>query len=164
MGVMPNVNNIGTSPVLVWSPGSNRETQRIVNIGRTVLFLGGSGVDPGNGLSLPPGSEVNLVGNSSPLYAITATGGPAAGGGSTTLSAAVAAGVTTVAVTSATNFATGDTVIIGSGSDAEVRKVTVSGTNFSFTGGLLYDHAVTDTVVEITVSAQGSLSLAVGLS
>lgn len=163
MAILPVVNGIGTSPTQVWLPGSNRENQVIINIGLVTLYLGGAGVDPGNGLPFPPGSEVSLVRNSGGLFACTGPGVPAAGGGSTTLSAAVSSGVTTVAVTSATNFATGDTVVIGTGADAETRKVTVSGTNFTFAPALSYDHAATDTVVEVTVPGQGAVSVSVGV-
>jgi hypothetical protein len=163
MAILPNINGIGTAPTLIWNPSSNRENQTITNIGLSTLYLGGAGVDPGNGLPFPPGSQAELVRNSGSLYACTGPGAPVAGGGSTTLSAAVASGVTTVPATSATNFATGDTVVIGSGSDAETRKITVASLNFSFTPALSYDHAATDTIVEVAVPGQGAVSVSVGV-
>lgn len=164
MGVMPNVNGIGTTPVLVWSPGSARETQQITNIGQTTLYLGGSGVDSGNGLPFPPDSTVVLVGNGGQIYAVSAPGAAAAGGGSTTIATnPISSGATSMAVAANTNFATGDTVRIGSNAaDYEVRVVTVSGTTFTWTGGLLYDHVVGDAVVEVVVPVTGAISLAVG--
>lgn len=69
--------------------------------------------------------------------------------GDSTLDGAHAAGVTTIAVASATNFAVGDPIKIDTGSVAEWRTITAIATNdLSFRDPLLFDHLTGVDVVE----------------
>jgi hypothetical protein len=73
-----------------------------------------------------------------------------AGGGNTTLNGAVAKGATVITLTSATNFAVGDTVRIGNGSQTELAVLTAGQTSpaFNVAEPLARDHATGEAVVE----------------
>jgi hypothetical protein len=72
------------------------------------------------------------------------------GGGSSTLNGAVAAGATSIVITSATNFATGDYIKIAGSGITEVRgPITVAGTTFSFDVPLSFDHPTLAVVTEV---------------
>lgn len=74
-----------------------------------------------------------------------------ASGGSSTLSSATVVGALSVTVGSATSFAVGDYIKIGTGSTAEYRQVTaISSTTFSFRDPLLFAHAASEAVLEVT--------------
>jgi hypothetical protein len=63
-------------------------------------------------------------------YGITdsATGTTKSGGGNTTLSSSVSAGSTTIPLTATTNFSSGDTVQVGSGTGGDTAELVVIGT------------------------------------
>jgi hypothetical protein len=70
-------------------------------------------------------------------------------GGNTTLSAPALAGATTLALTSATNFAIGDDIRVGSGEDAELCRITNLVTlTATLAKPLLFAHPAADPVVE----------------
>jgi hypothetical protein len=84
------------------------------------------------------------------MYGITdsATGTQKSGGGNTTLSSSVSAGATSIPVTAITNFSSGDTVQVGSGTSGDTAELVVIGTPSGSalpvttpTGGLRYGHA-----------------------
>jgi hypothetical protein len=73
------------------------------------------------------------------------------GGGNTTVNTAAAAGQNTVVLASATNFAVGDDIRIGSGEDAELHRIATLVTNTVTTERpLLFPHPVGDPVVEMS--------------
>ena len=74
----------------------------------------------------------------------------AAGGGNTTLSVAATKGTSIVTLTSATNFAVGDTVRIGSGSQLELAVLVAGQVSpaFALAEPLGRDHAIGEAVVE----------------
>jgi hypothetical protein len=79
------------------------------------------------------------------------------GGGNTTVSAAAAAGANSLSITSATNFAIGDDIRVGSGETAElVRIQNLVSTTVTTQKPLLFDHPIGDAVVE-----QSALNLGV---
>ncbi|HUN38480.1 MAG TPA: hypothetical protein VMU95_41345 [Trebonia sp.] len=58
---------------LVRNPSNGLENQTVVNAGPSTCFTGqASGVTASTGTPFPPGSEMKLLKNGLPLYAITA--------------------------------------------------------------------------------------------
>jgi hypothetical protein len=79
------------------------------------------------------------------------------GGGNTTLSAVAAAGATSFTITSATNFAIGDDIRVGSGETLEVVRISnLVSTTVTPAKPLQFDHASAEPVVE-----QSAISLGV---
>jgi hypothetical protein len=83
-----------------------------------------------------------------------------AGGGNSTLNGGVAKGATVIVLTSATNFAIGDTVRIGSGSQTELAVLTAGQTSpsFNIAEPLARDHATLEPVVEQNAYDLGDLT------
>ncbi len=71
------------------------------------------------------------------------------GGGSTTLTAAAAAGTSTLSLTSATNFAIGDDIRVGTGETMElVRILNLVTTTVTTAKPLKFDHPIAEPIVE----------------
>lgn len=80
---------------------------------------------------------------------ITAAANASSGVGSSDLDGATVVGDRTITVTSATGFAVGDFVKIGTGATVELRQITAIATNdLSFRDPLLFAHADAEAVVE----------------
>lgn len=83
----------------------------------------------------------------------------AAGGGTTTLSAAVAAGAASFTLVSATNFAIGDIVRLGSGEEMELVKIgNLVGAVVTPAEATVYAHAAGEQIVEQEVFDLGDVT------
>lgn len=79
------------------------------------------------------------------------------GGGSTTISAAAAAGASTLVLTSATNFAIGDDIRVGTGETSELVRISNLVTLTVTTAKpLKFDHPVAEPVVEQSAISLGT--------
>lgn len=70
----PPINGISTSAVALRLPSTAKENQFIENIGVVTVYLGGATVTTATGLPFTPGSRVQVMDNSSAIYAIAAAG------------------------------------------------------------------------------------------
>lgn len=69
---------VSTTSVAIRSPGSTQENQVVSNVGPGTAYLGqATGVTTSTGVPFPPGSELRILKNSLPLWAIAAAGSPA---------------------------------------------------------------------------------------
>lgn len=83
------------------------------------------------------------------LGAVADIGTDKSGGGGSTISLAAAIGDTSVTMTDPANYATGDYMQIGTGANAEIRQITVSGSVFTLDEQLRKAHAALSTCNEV---------------
>jgi hypothetical protein len=143
------VTAVSAAPVKIYTPApSGSPTAFISNLGTAVVYLGGAGVTPNNGVPLPPGQSLDIARMTFSLYAAS---GVTATATATTLNGAVAAGSTALTLTSGTGTVNGQTIQVGAGTSAEVVTITAGGGTTSITTtATQYDHASGVAVTVVT--------------
>lgn len=151
---------VSAAPAQVYVPPSNGSpTAFITNVGPSVVYLGGANVTSTNGLPLPANQSLDLSRMSYSIYSVS---GWAVTATATTLSAPIASGVTTVPLTSGTGTANGQTILIGTGSAAEVVAIiSGGGTTSVTTTATQYDHK-TGAAVTVVTSQGSSVNVVAG--
>lgn len=144
---MPLNTFVGPDVVEVYNPGTaepGSPSVTLVNAGTSTLYLGQSEVTQTSGLPFPAGAKLSYPHATFGVYAVC---GSTTTTPSTTLSAAAAVGATTITVASATNFAAGMSIEIGTAPATETAVIaSIASTTFTLTAGLEEDHASGDAV------------------
>lgn len=140
---------VSAAPVKIYTPApSGSPTAFVNNSGPGLIYLGGAGVTPNNGVPLPPNQSVNIARMAYALYAVSGNSATAV---ATTTTAANAAGDTSLAITSGTGTVNGQTVRVGAGTAAEVVTIVSGGGTTTLTvTALQYDHASGAAVTVVT--------------
>lgn len=137
----PNNTSVTPIPTLVFTPTPGVQSSvRIWNPGGSVVYVGGSNLNPANGLPIYPGNRpVELQNLNVNLYACSGVTGPA--GQSATLSAPIAAGASTFS--SASTIPVNSWVQVGNNNTGIEYALTTSGSTGSITvsQAFKYDHA-----------------------
>lgn len=151
---------VSAAPVQIYVPPANGSpTAFLTNAGPAVVYLGGAGVTPNNGVPLPPGQSIDIARMTYALYAASSFATTAT---ATTTTAAANSGATSLALTSGTGTANGQTVLVGSGSAAEtVTIVSGGGTTTLTTTALQYDHK-SGAAVTVVTSYGSSVNVVAG--
>lgn len=146
---MATTTAVSAAPVQIYvPPASGSPTAFITNSGPAVVYLGGAGVTPNNGVALPPGQSVDIARMTFALYAASASATTAT---ATTTTAAANSGATSLAITSGTGTVNGQTVLVGTGSASEVVTITSGGGTTTLTvTALQYDHKSGAAVTVVT--------------
>jgi hypothetical protein len=138
----------------------------LFNEGSNVVYVGGANVSPFNGLAIPPGSKPIEIQNAQfgTVYTCSnsAIGANTAAG---TLSALFNAGGSSVAVSASysTAITIGSTIILGTGTAAEVLVVSATAaTTITTSTTTLYDHK-TASVLTLANSTPGQLRVTAGV-
>jgi hypothetical protein len=139
---------------------------RINNIGRNVVYVGGSQLTQNNGLPVLPGGRPVELPVSGTLYALSGVTGLAAAG--TMSASAVTVGSTAITLTTTvpTSLAAGTTIVVGSttgtGWEAQVVATTTASSQITFTTGLVQDH-VASGVIYTATAALGQIQVVAGV-
>jgi hypothetical protein len=158
--------NLGPTPTWIFTANTSAtNTLRLTNEGSNVLYVGGAGVTPSNGMPVYPNARsVELSGVTATMYGCSVTVGATSVG---TLAAALSAGSTAFTVGSSISTITAGTIVLlGAGNNAEPVSVKSTGgaTTTTFTLGTAtnYDHGASSSVSTTTL-AIGQLRVTQGV-
>jgi hypothetical protein len=154
------VTAVSAAPVQIYVPPSNgNPTAFITNVGPGLVYLGGANVTSTNGVPLPANQSLDLSRMVYPIYSASGWNTTAT---ATTLNGAVASGSTTLTLTAGTGTVNGQTILVGSGSAAEVVTITAGGGTTSVTTtATQYDHK-TGAAVTVVTSLGSSVNVVAG--
>lgn len=148
----------------VYTPAAVGKPHAVLfNAGPGVVYIGGAGVTPANGLPLYPRNELDFATAPLGIYAV-AGGATLSGTVTTTASAAITHGASTqISVAASASFAAGMIVQVGAGTAAETLVVASrASSTITFTGKPQYDHATGVAVTQVTGATTGTLRVSVG--
>lgn len=151
---------VSAAPIQIYvPPASGSPTAFLSNIGPAVVYLGGAGVTPNNGVPLPAGQSIDIARMTYALYAASSYNTTAT---ATTTTAAAASAATSLAITSGTGTVNGQTVLVGTGSASEVVTITAGGGTTTLTvTALQYDHK-SGAAVTVVTSNGSSVNVVAG--